>query len=123
METYAITGTKAYLEFDDKDPEAVNEYLIDFSQVLEDGVSLEGQPEVEIEAAGNAETPLELTVQAVSLSPVAPSGPDLGIRFFLGAGTAGSRYRGKIKCTQTSTTSGGPQRSMVKRFYIVVQGQ
>lgn len=123
-ERYTVSSIKAYLEFQDKDPEATNEYVIDFTALIGDGLELEGTPTVEIEAAGNAESPIELTVADVSLAPLgdaetSPS-PDVAVRFFLSAGTPACRYRGKIKCTPTSDVSGGPTRTIVKRFYVVV---
>jgi hypothetical protein len=122
-ERYIVNSIRAFLEFDDKDPEASNEYLIDFTPLIGEGLALSGEPVVEIEAAGNAESPVELTVADKSLAPVPDAGesppPDVAVRFFLTGGTAACRYRGKIKCNVVSDTSPSPGRVLVKRFYVV----
>jgi hypothetical protein len=124
-ERYTVNTLTAYLEFDDKDPEAVNEYLIDFTPRIGEGLKLTGDPTVEIEAAGNAESPLELASDDIALAPLpdASESPplDVAVRFFLRGGTAGCRYRGKIKANVESDTSPSAGPVLVKRFYVVVR--
>ncbi len=124
-ERYAVTPQKVFLEFDDKDPEAVSDYEIDFAQVIDTGYELTGTPEVEVEAAGNGESPLELSSAdpAIAPPPGSPGSPPLvtAVSFWLSGGTDGCRYRGKIKCDATGPGSPAPTKTLVKRFYVVTR--
>lgn len=124
-ERYSVTAQRVFLEFDDKDPEARADYGVDFAAVLDVGSQLTGTPLVEIEAAGNGESPLELMSAdpALGVPPDATDSPPLSteVRFWLEGGTAGCRYRGKIKCDATGATSPAPIRTLVKRFYVVTR--
>jgi hypothetical protein len=124
-ERYQVTAQKVYLEFDDKDPEAKSYYEVDFAAVIDAGFELTGTPVVEIEAAGNGESPLELE----SVDPAAVAPPDsrgspplaTAVSFWLTGGTSGVRYRGKIKCDTTGAGSPAPTKTLVKRFYVVAR--
>jgi hypothetical protein len=124
-ECYSLTTQRAYLEFDDKDPEARSDYLVDFAALIDVGYALTGTPVVEIEASGNGESPLEMDSADVTI--VAPPGslesPPLttAVAFWLTGGTSGVRYRGKIKCDSTGAGSPAPTKTLVKRFYIVAK--
>lgn len=124
-ERYAVTTQKVYLEFDDKDPEAKSDYEIDFATLIAAGFELTGTPEVVIEAAGNGESPMELSSSdsTVVAPPDSPGSPPLATAasFWLMGGTGGVRYRGKIKCVATGTGSPAPTKTLVKRFYIVTR--
>ncbi len=124
-ERYRATGQKVYLEFDDKDPEARSDYEIDFAPVIDTGYELTGTPVVEIEAAGNGESPLEMESAdpTIVAPPNSPGSPPLAtaVSFWLTGGTSGVRYRGKIKCDTTGAGSPAPTKTLVKRFYIVAR--
>jgi hypothetical protein len=127
-ERYQAIGQKVYLEFDDKDPEAKSDYEVDFAALIDAGFELTGTPVVEIEAAGNGESPLELesadpAAVAPSVSPDPPGSPPLAtaVSFWLTGGTSGVRYRGKIKCDTTGAGSPAPVKTLVKRFYVVAR--
>lgn len=124
-ERYRVTGQKVYLEFDDKDPEARSDYEIDFAAVIDTGYELTGTPVVEIEAAGNGESPVELASTDVTIvaPPNSPGSPPLAtaVSFWLTGGTSGARYRGKIMCDSTGAGSPAPVKTVVKRFYIVTR--
>jgi hypothetical protein len=125
MERYAVTDSRIFLELDDKDPEARSDYEIDFAALIDAGYELTGTPMVEIESAGNGESPVELSSADETLS--APSGsqgsPPLAtaVSFWLEGGTSGVRYQGKIKCETTGSGSPAPVKTLVKRFYIVAR--
>lgn len=123
-ERYAITDSTVYIELFDKDPEAVKNYEVDFAQLIADGFELTGTPVVEIEMAGNGESPLEMESQDVSrvAPPGATGSPPLttAVSFWLSGGTDGVRYRGKIRCDVDGDES--PALGvLVKRFYIVTR--
>ncbi len=124
-ERYALTGSRVFLEFDDKDPEARSDYEIDFAAVIDAGFELTGTPTVEIESAGNGESPVELSSADVSVvaPPDSPGSPPLAtaVSFWLENGTAGVRYRGKIKCDTNGPGSPAPVKTLIKRFYIVAR--
>jgi hypothetical protein len=124
-ERYQLTGARVFLEFDDKDPEATSDYAVDFAALIDDGFELTGTPTVEVEAAGNGESPIEMTASdpAVMAPPGAPGSPPTttAVTFWLVGGTAGVRYRGKIKCGSSGPGSPAPARTLVKRFYIVAR--
>lgn len=118
-ERYQVTGQKVYIEFDDKDPEARSDYEIDFAAVIDASFSLTGTPTVEIESAGNGESPVELSSVDVMLK--APSDLTTAVSFWLVGGTGGVRYRGKIKCDSAGAGSPAPVKTFVKRFYVVAR--
>lgn len=122
-ERYQVTDQKVYLEFDDKDPEATSDYEIDFANLIDSGYELTGTPNVMIEAAGNGESPPEMSSQDVTLvaPPDSPGSPPLqtAVSFWLSGGSAGTRYRGRIKCESSGAGSPAPTKVFVKRFYIV----
>jgi hypothetical protein len=124
-ERYQVTAQKVYLEFDDKDPEAKSDYEVDFAALIDVGFELTGTPVVEIEAAGNGESPVELESvdPAVVAPPDSPGSPPLAtaVSFWLTGGTSGVRYRGKIKCDTTGAGSPAPTKTLVKRFYVVAR--
>jgi hypothetical protein len=124
-ERYSVTDSKVYLEFDDKDPEARLDYEIDFTALIDEGFHMDTPPEVEIEAAGNGESPIELLSQDPAIVTPSDDPQDLlaatAISFWLAAGTSGVRYRGKIKCDLSGPGSPAPIKTLVKRFYIVVK--
>ena len=124
-ERYQVTGQKVYLEFDDKDPEAISDYEIDFAPVIDEGFELNGTPVVEIEAAGNGESPVEMDAAdpALVAPPGSPGSPPLAtaVSFWLTGGTSGARYRGKIKCDSSGPGSPAPAKTLIKRFYIVAR--
>ncbi len=124
-ERYTLTAAKVYLEFDDKDPEATADYEVDFAALIDAGFELTGTPTIEIEEAGNGESPLEMSVVDASIvaPPDSPGSPPLATAtlFWLTGGTSGVRYRGKIRCDASAAGSPAPVRSLVKRFYIVAR--
>ncbi len=125
-ERYQVSDSLVYIELDDKDPEAKSDYAIDFAAVLDPGTELMGTPVVEIEAAGNGESPVEMDSADISIvAPLEPVGsPPLNtvVLFWLTGGTSGCRYRGKIKCDATTVgSSPSPTRTVIKRFYIVAR--
>jgi hypothetical protein len=106
------------LEFANKDADAVLDYLVDFSVLLDDGAQI-NTLEVSVEAAGNGESPPSLVVLDAEAIPLPDTGsPALNVQayFWLSGGTPGVRYAGKIK----ATGEGSPAPVSVKRFYIVV---
>lgn len=124
-ENYSVFDTQVCLEFQNKDPEEVSDYLVDFAPLLPEGAQLSGTPTVTIEAAGNGESPT-LEAQDVSLAsgepPVGSPPLETAVLFWLSGGTDQVRYRGKIKVQLPSTGSPAPARTLVKRFYIVASG-
>lgn len=124
-EQYSVTGSKVFLEFDDKDPEANSDYVVDFLGVIALGSVLTGSPTVEIESAGNGESPVEMDATDVTLvaAPDSPGSPPnhTAVSFWLTGGTPGVRYRGKIKVDSTAGGSPAPISVLVKRFYVVAQ--
>jgi hypothetical protein len=125
MERYQVSEQRVYIEFDDKDPEARSDYEIDFAAVIDPGFELTGNPVVDIEAAGNGESPIELTSEEPSVvaPPDSTGSPPLAtaVLFWLTGGSTGCRYRGKIKCDTTGAGSPAPTRTLVKRFYVVIR--
>ena len=127
MEVYTVYESRTCLEFDQKDPDGTQQYLVDFAPLLNAEESFsDSSPigvEVEIEAAGIAESPLALTVTGVAAVPgVTPTGSpsaNTAASFWLEGGTDATRYQGKI----TVTTDGeGQNQTFIKRFLIVVEG-
>lgn len=124
-ESYALTDSRLFLELDDKDPEARSDYEIDFAALLDTGSELTGTPIVEIESAGNGESPVELSSAdpAIVAPPGSPGSPPAvtAVHFWLSGGSTGVRYRGKIKCDATGIGSPPQHKTLVKRFYIVAR--
>ncbi len=124
-ERYSVSASRTFLEFDDKDPEASSDYEIDFAALIDAGYELTGTPIVEIESAGNGESPVELSSADVSVvaPPDSPGSPPLAtaVSLWLTGGTSGVRYRGKIKCESNGPGSPAPIKTLVKRFYVVAR--
>lgn len=124
-ERYCVTDSRVFLELGDKDPEARLDYEIDFAALIDTGFELAGTPMVEIESAGNGESPVELSSadESVVAPPDSPGSPPLAtaVSFWLEGGTSGVRYRGKIKCETNGPGSPAPVKTLVKRFYIVAR--
>ncbi len=124
-ERYQVTDSRVFLELNDKDPEARSDYEIDFAALIDAGYELTGTPMVEIESAGNGESPVELSSadESVVAPPDSPGSPPLAtaVSFWLLGGTSGVRYRGKIKCETNGPGSPAPVKTLVKRFYIVAR--
>lgn len=126
MEQFSVYEQRVCLEFNEKDTTAAHDYLVDFAPMLPAGAEL-SEVAVEIEGAGNTESPITLEIADAAAAPgIAPTGsPPLntGVYFWLTVGTTGVRYLGKITATVQPDGSPPPQaRVLVKRFLIVVQG-
>lgn len=109
---------RPYTELPDKDPEDRLDYQIDLAAFIPTTFALDSQS-VEIEAAGNSESPIALTVSDVHPVPGCAGGSlNTAILFWLSGGTPGVRYTGKITASDNAGIS--PDRFSVHRFYIRV---
>jgi len=98
----------------------VIDYVVDLSAYLGDGASLM-DVSVEIDAAGNGESPPELSVTDAQAYATESGGLERAVLFYLEGGTSGVRYRGLIRFGDDQTL-GSPSatRRRSKRFYVVV---
>lgn len=97
----------------------VVDYTVDLSAYLSAEAALQ-DVSVSIDAAGNGESPPELTVE--DATPVTlETGPEQAVTFWLSGGTSGVRYRGVIQFGDDQAQP-SPSLTRVRRrwFYIVV---
>lgn len=109
---------RPYTELPEKDPEAVLDYQIDLAAFI-GGTYVLDDESVEIESAGNGESPIELTATDVRAVPGCLGGNrNTAVFFWLHGGTEGVRYTGKI--TASDNASSSPDRVIVHRFTVRV---
>lgn len=126
MEQFYVNEQRTSLEFGDKDTQASQDYLVDFASMLGEGVALSSVA-VTVDEAGLAESPLMLEVAdsqiAAGIVPIGSPAPNTSAYFWLTGGTSGTRYLGKVVATVIASGSPlPPNRVIVKRFLIVIQG-
>lgn len=101
-----------------KAPGDVADYNLSMTQFIPAGVSIDTVA-VEVDAAGNSESPITLTAIDVSFQPVEEGDAESqAILFWLTGGTAGVRYRGRIMVSDSQ--SADPDREYVRRFEVEV---
>lgn len=110
------------LELPDKDTAETLDYEIDLADMIPAPYILDDVA-VEITAAGNYESPLELMVIAGKTEAVVSSCGGTGdrvtaVHFWLTGGTSDVRYLGKV--TASDNASFTPDRIFVRRFYVKV---
>ncbi len=96
------------------------DYTVDLSAYLSDPASLENVT-VSIDAAGNGESPPELTVEDAQPVALESGGLEKAVLFWLVGGTSGVRYRGAIQFGDDQAFgSPSPTRLRTRWFYVVV---
>lgn len=102
-----------------KAPADVVDYLIDMTEFVHAGFSIHTVT-VEIEAAGNGESPLTLTAEDVEAQALTEGAEQsLGVLFWLAGGTAGVRYQGRISVADNPSSD--PDRSYERLFQVEVE--
>ncbi len=108
------------LELEGKFSDDVVDYIVDLSAYLSADASLENVT-VEIDAAGNGESPPEMTVTDSQVYAIESGQPAQSVLFWLSGGTSGVRYRGAITFGDDQVIgSPTPTRQRTRWFYIVV---
>ncbi len=98
----------------------VLDYTVDLSAYLSDPASLT-DVDVYIDAAGNGESPPELSALDAQSTAMESGGLEKAVVFWLEGGTSGVRYRGVIQFgDDQAPTSPGPGRQRTKLFYVVI---
>src|SRR5580765_8007575 len=110
--------SEPFIELPDKDADDLLDYQIDMAEFVVSPYHVDSET-VEIEAAGNGESPISLTVEDVGAASGCggPSRPT-AVLFWLRGGTRGVRYRGKVTVSDDAELS--PDRLFTKWFYVVV---
>jgi hypothetical protein len=102
-----------------KAPADVVDYLVDMTEFVHAGFSIH-TVSVEIEAAGNGESPMTLTVEDVAAEPLIEGAPvSLGVLFWLAGGSPGVRYQGRISIADDPADD--PDRSCERLFQVEVE--
>lgn len=103
----------------EKAPADVVDYNLNMSEFVPATFSIDNTLTVEIEAAGNGESPLSLEAFDVSSQPVEEGdGPRICIVFWLQGGTPGVRYQGRIAFNDNQSSN--PDRAYERLFQIEV---
>jgi hypothetical protein len=103
----------------EKAPADVVDYNLNMSEFVPAGFSIDNTLTVEIEDAGNGESPLALEAFDVSAQPAVEGGEDnICIVLWLRGGTAGVRYQGRIAFNDNQSSD--PDRTYERLFQVEV---
>lgn len=103
----------------EKSPADVVDYNLNMQEFVPAGFSIDNTLTVQIEDAGNGESPLALEAFDVSAQPAAEGDADnICILFWLRGGTASVRYQGRIAFDDNQ--SGDPDRKYERLFQVEV---
>jgi hypothetical protein len=103
----------------EKAPADIVDYNLNMSEFVPAGFSIDNTLTVEIEDAGNGESPLALEAFDVSAQPFSEEDTDnICIVFWLRGGTAGVRYQGRIAFNDNQSSD--PDRTYERLFQVEV---
>lgn len=104
----------------EKAPADVVDYNLNMSEFVPPTFSIDNSLTVEIEGAGNSESPITLQAFDVSAQPVAEGDEtNICILFWLRGGTPGVRYQGRISFNDNQSSD--PDRTYERLFQIEVE--